>query len=161
MDRLRRQADVPHHRDLGLDDRIDHRHPLATSLQLHGLSPGPDEGGRVAHGVLDRDVVAEPREIAHDHRTRSGAGHRPNVVGHVVHGDLQRVVVAEHDHGHRVADQDEVDAALVGDAGTGRVVRGHHHERIAGPLAGADRGRGQVLSHRLLLPRPAPRGCRR
>ena len=50
--RLRRQAEVAHHRDLGVDDGLDHRQPLAAALQLHRLGAGPDEGGGVADGLV-------------------------------------------------------------------------------------------------------------
>ena len=39
--RLRGQADVAHHRDLGVDDGLDHRHPLAAALELHARRRRP------------------------------------------------------------------------------------------------------------------------
>ena len=53
VDRLRREAEVSHHRDLGVDDRLDHREPLAPALELHRLRAGADERRGVAHRVLD------------------------------------------------------------------------------------------------------------
>ena len=50
VDGLRGEAEVAHHRDLGVDERLDHRQPLAAALELHGLGAGPDELG----GVVDR-----------------------------------------------------------------------------------------------------------
>ena len=35
VDRLRREADVAHHRDLGVEDRRDRVEPLAAALELH------------------------------------------------------------------------------------------------------------------------------
>ncbi len=52
--RLRGEAEVAHHRDLGVDERLDHRQALAPALELHGLGSGPDQLGRVAHGVARR-----------------------------------------------------------------------------------------------------------
>ena len=46
VDRLRGEAEVAHHRDLGVDDRLDHRQPLAAALELHALGAGPDRAGR-------------------------------------------------------------------------------------------------------------------
>ena len=43
-------------------------------------------------------------------------------------------VVAEHDHRRGVADEDQVDAGLVGDAAGRRVVGGDHHDLVAAPL---------------------------
>ena len=126
--RLRREAEVAHHRDLGVDDGLDHRQALAPALELHGLGAGPDERGGVADGVLDRGgVVAQPRQVADDERLwprdraprTPGPGDGGGVVGHVVDGDLEGVVVAEHHHGDGVADEDQVDAGLVGHPGAG------------------------------------------
>ena len=33
--RLRGEAEVAHHRDLGVDERLDHRQPLAAAFELH------------------------------------------------------------------------------------------------------------------------------
>ena len=52
--RLRGEAEVAHHGDLGVDDGLDDRHPLGAALELHRLGAGPDEGGGVAHGVVGR-----------------------------------------------------------------------------------------------------------
>ena len=80
---------------------------------------GANQRGRVADRVVDRHVVAHPRQVADDQRRRLGPGDRGRVVGHVVDGHLQRVVVAEHDHGDGIADEDHVDARLVGHAAPG------------------------------------------
>ena len=37
--RLRREADVAHHRDLGVDDGLDHRHPLAPPSSFTAPAP--------------------------------------------------------------------------------------------------------------------------
>ena len=53
---------------------------------------------------------------------------------HLVHADRRGGVVTEDDHRGRVADQDDVDARLLGDLGGRVVVGGDHHDRLAGPL---------------------------
>ena len=60
---------------------------------------------------------------------RSGPGHRAHVAGHVVDGDVQGVVVTEDVVGQRVTDQEQVDPALVDDAGARFVVGGEHDQR--------------------------------
>ncbi len=67
---------------------------LRAALELHGLGAGPDEPGGVDHRVLDRHVVAEPREVGHDQRRRLGPGDGRRVVDHVVDGHLEGVLVA-------------------------------------------------------------------
>ena len=65
----------------------------------------------------------------------------------VVDRDVKGVVVSQHDHGHRVADEDEVDLGLVGDPGRRRVVSGHHDQRLVGILASPHRWRGLLGRH--------------
>ena len=66
-----------------------------------------------------------------DKRATDGAAHGARVVQHLVHGDGQRVFVAEHDHGEGVADEDEVDAGFVDQAGGGVVVGGERGDGLA------------------------------
>ena len=165
--RLRGEAEVAHHGDLGVDEGLDHRQALAPALELHGLGAGPDELGAVADRLDRGRVVAHPRQVGDDQRlgavvARRGraqaAGDGTGVVGQVVDRDLERVLVAEHDHGHRVAHQDQVDPGLVGHAGTRGVVGRDHDERAAvvRQLAGSDRRRGDLRAHCCTSYRPAP-----
>ena len=131
VDRLRREAQMAHHRDLGVEDGRDRVEPLAAALELHRAGAGADQRRRVADRLLARHVVAHPRQVAHDERPRLRARHRTDVVRHVLGGDLQRVVVAEHDHRERVAHEDHVDAGTVDDPRARRVVRGDHDEGFA------------------------------
>ena len=138
-----REAEVAHHRDLGVEDGVDRVEALAAALELHRGGAGAHEAGRVGDGVLAPEVVAHPRQVGDDQRARLRARDRAGVVRHVVDGDVQRVVVPEHDHRHRVADEDHVDAGGVDRARRRRVVRGDHHERRAGALARDDVGRAE------------------
>ena len=67
--RLGCEPQVPHDRDLGIDDRLDHRQSLAAALQLDGLSAGPDQRGRVSDRIVDGGVVAHPRQVTHHQGT--------------------------------------------------------------------------------------------
>ena len=142
--------------------------PLAAALQLDRLGAGPDQDGGVADGVVAGRVVAHPRQVADHERARAPRRsrrrrprlHRRGVVGHVVHGHVQRVVVAQDHHGERVADEDQVDAGGVRLPGAGRVVGGHHDQRIASVPDLATSGwreRSVCASAQNLLLRPAPR----
>ena len=165
VDRLGGQADVAHHRDLGVDQCPHHGRPDGATLELDAPGAGPDQGGGVADGVGHVDVVAEPRQVADDQRPRLGTGHGGHVVGHVGDGHLQGVLVAEDDIGHRVAHEDHVDAGGIDDAGAGGVVGGDHHQGLVAvaDLAGAHlrhgHGRGPGIGHGLppLLPSSARR----
>ena len=157
VDGLRGETDVAHDGHLGVDDGLDHVDALAATLELHGLGTSADQHRGVPHRVLDGRVVAHPRHVADDQRPGLGPRHGTDVVRHVVDGDLQRVVIAEDDHGHAVPDENDVDARLVGDAGSRRVIRRHHHERRTAPFAGAYRGRGhRVGRHAASFPSSAP-----
>ena len=165
VDRLRRQPDVAHDGDLGVEDGRDRVEPLAPAFELHRAGAGADERGGVVHGLVAAHVVAEPRQIADDQRARLRAGDRADVVHHVVDRHLQRVVVAEHDHGDGVADEDHVDPGGVDHAGRRRVVRRDHHERSTLALRVPDprRGHRQLRQKHssLHLHRPGPFGSRR
>ena len=89
--RLRGEAEMAHDRDLGPDDRLDHRQAGPAALELDRVGAGPDQRGRVAHGVLGREVVAHPGHVAQDQAARLGPGHRRGVVRHDVDVDVQRV----------------------------------------------------------------------
>jgi hypothetical protein len=135
VERLRRQAEVAHHRDLGVDQGLDDRQALAAAFQLHGLGTGPDERRRVADGLVDRGVVAHPGQVAHDEWRRAVGGRGGEappdggrVVGDVVDAHLQGVVVAQDHHRHGVADQDHVDAGGMRLARAGGVVGGDHDQ---------------------------------
>ena len=122
-------------------------------------APARISAAALRDGVVGGDVVAHPRQVGDDERLlglavgrrrRQAPGDGAGVVGQVVDGDLQGVVVAEHDHGDGVADEDQVDAGLVGHAGAGRVVGRDHHERrldAVTDLAGPDGGRGELRAH--------------
>ena len=129
MHGLRRQSQVAHHGNLGGDKRLDHRHPLAASLELHRLSSGSNQAGRVTQRVLDTHVVTHPRQIANNERIRAHPGDCGDVMHHVVDRHLQRVVISEHHHGDGVANQKQVDAGVVGNASRRRVIRRDHHQR--------------------------------
>ena len=143
VDRLRREPDVAHHRDLGVEDRLDRVDALVATFELHRAGARAHERGRVADRLLARDVVAHPRQVADDECLRLRARDRGDVVRHVVDGDVERVVVTEHDHRQRVADEDHVDPGFVDDARGGRVVGRDHDERCARALAGDDVGRAR------------------
>ena len=121
---------MAHYWDLGVGDGLDDRHPFAASLELDGLGSGPNQTGGVAYRVGPAGVVAHPRKVGDDHRAGTSARYGGGVVHEVVHRHVQRVVVAEHDHGHRVADQDQVDLRTVRDPGGGCVVGSHHDQRV-------------------------------
>ena len=144
VDGLGREAEVAHHRDLGVEDRLDGAEALAAALELHRRRAGADELGRVADRLLGGDVVAEPRQVTDEQGPGLGPGGGRDMVGHVVDRDLERVLVAEDDHGQRVADQDHVDPGGVGDPGRREVVGGHHHQGRPVALAGADVGRARA-----------------
>ena len=132
---LRRQADVAHHRDAGADDRPRPLDRGPPRLQLDHLAAGLLDQ---ALGALDRELVARlvaaHRHVADHQRRLQAAAHGLAEHHHLVHRDRLGAGIAEHDHRRRVADQDEVDAGLLGDPRRGVVVGGDHHDRFAGRL---------------------------
>ena len=65
--RLRRQADVPHHGDVGREDRLDGRQDAAAALDLdrRGAALGEEAAG-VLDGARGLGLVREERHVADD-----------------------------------------------------------------------------------------------
>ena len=76
------------------------------------------------------------RQIADDESLRLGAGDGGHVVQHVIERDVGGVRKPEHHHAQRIADQQDVHAAFIEQAG-GRVIvggeRGDRASAFAGP----------------------------
>ena len=130
--RLRRQADVTHHRDLGVEDRLDGFDAARLSaFDLHRLRAGLDERARRCAPILrptrgTRGTACRRRRARATRRARR----RARVVEHVVDRDAQRVGVSEDDHAEGVADEDDVGAGGVGDLRARVVVRGEHSDPL-------------------------------
>ena len=129
--RLRREADVTHHRDPGLDDRADARQHRPGSLQLHRVRAGLlDEADRVPTAATS-ETWNEPNGMsAIDERAACATGHGPRQHEHLLHRGRDGRVVAEHRHRGRVADEHEVGPRLVRETAGRRVVRRDHHDRL-------------------------------
>ena len=84
---------------------------------------------------------------ASDQRLRAAARHAAHVILGFVHRDRQRRVVALDHHAERVADQQDVHARRVAQAGEARVVAGQHRELLARARALLQLGDGR--SHAL------------
>ena len=144
--RLRRQAEVPHDRDLGREDRLDHREALDAALELHRpAAPLDDEARRVAHGVLGGRVVGEVRQVADDERALRRSRDGLRVGDHPVERGAERVGRAVDDHLDRVADEEEVDPRGVEERGRRGVVGGEGRD-LPAPLERAKAGSGEPRS---------------
>ncbi len=79
---------------------MDHRDTFAATLELDCLCPTlADEPAGVAHGIIDRNVVAHPGHITDDQGTRLSSGNSSSVVNHHIDVDGQSVIVAKDDVG--------------------------------------------------------------
>ena len=135
VDRLRRQAEVAHHRDAGLDEQAHRLGDARAALQLDGLRAALlEHAAGVAQGVGGAGLVAHERHVGDDVRLAGGADDGLHVVQHLVHGHGDRGVVAEDDVAEAVADEDERDAGLFDEAGGRVVVGGDHDDLLAASL---------------------------
>ena len=91
----------------------------------------------VSQRFLGSHVEAHPRHVPHDQRLGFGARHGGRVVDHVVECDLVGRFVTEDHVGHRIADQDHVDAGRVGHL-CARIVVGRDHRQPIAALARFD-----------------------
>ncbi len=130
--RLRCQADVPHHRDAGRHDGHHAAQHRTGALELDRVGARLlDEADRVLDRGLVRDLERAERHVRHDERPPRAACDRAREHDHLVHRGRHGRVVSEDGHRGRVADEHDVGAGLVGQAARRRVVRGHHHDRLA------------------------------
>ena len=126
-DRLRLEADVPHHGNPRLDQGPDRGRHRGAALELDRLAVRllEDPAGR-ADGLPRRDLVAEERQVGHDQGAPRGPRDHLGVVDDLVERDPQGRLPAL-DHGtQRVADEQAVDAGRVEQAGRGEVVGRQH-----------------------------------
>ena len=124
IDRLRRQPNVPGHRNLRVGDAANQVSPLLPTLDLHHFRPAFLHKARcVAHGVRSVNLIRPVRHIRHKQRILHAAAHGLHVVQHLVHGDRERVLIAQHGLRERIAHQHHLNARLV-DNTRGREVVG-------------------------------------
>ena len=125
MYRLRREADVADHGNLGLGEGGDQSGAVAAAFDLHSFCACIfDEAGRVGDGFSGRGVVGAEGHVGHQQCVADRATDRARVVQHLLHGDGQSAVIAEHGHAQRVANENHVNAGLVHKTRGGIVVGG-------------------------------------
>ncbi len=94
--RLRRHAEVPHHRYAHVDepaDDIDHR---TATLDLDGRRAGVlQQASGIAHGFGCRHLVGQKRHVGDDERALRSTHDRGRVMNHHVERDRQGRVVPE------------------------------------------------------------------
>ena len=95
VDRLWGKPQVPHHWNLGSEDRFYHRQSLAASLKFHAFRPTLTyEAARIAHGLLYRDMVAQPGHIAYDQSARFCSCYSSRMVNHYIHCGGEGIVIS-------------------------------------------------------------------
>ena len=114
--RLRGQPDVRHHADVRLGDRADARDHASGALELDDVGAALlDEPDRARDRLLVRDLVRAERKVADDERAPRRPRHRAGQEDHLVERHRHGRLVAEHHHRGRVADEDQLDARLIGE----------------------------------------------
>jgi len=134
---LRREAQVPHHRNARREDTRYGFGNFLPALQFHGMSAGffhNADGGFERHSRVA--LIRTERQVHHYQRALDGPHHRGGVVDHLVECDGQGGFVARHDIGGGVAYQQDVGAGFVEDARHGVVVGGEHGNFFAARLHG-------------------------
>jgi hypothetical protein len=125
----RRQAEMSHHRNAGIDDAADPRQRASGALELHRvrarLFREPD---RVGDGFVLRDLIRPERHVGDDERIRCAATHAAREHDHLVHRDRHRRRAAEHGRARGIPDEDEIHARLIRQPRARRVVRRHHDD---------------------------------
>lgn len=144
FDPLREHAEVADHGDASLDDGGDFFGLVEAAFEFDSFGTGFDEflgvgegGGGIGVGI-DGEVGDEEGVFG----TTGGGG---GVVEHVVESDVGGVGEAEDDHPEGVANEEEVEAGFVEEAGGGVIVGGEGGD---GRMAKADLSGAEELGFR-------------
>ncbi len=149
MHRLRRQADVPHQRDVHAGDRLDPVGHASAAFELDRVrAPFLEQAARALDRLCAARVIGPERHVADHQRATAAAGDHPRVVDHLVERHGQGRVVALDAVAERVADQDRVDTSVIEDPREGVVVGGEDGDLSAFAfLLAKARNRRAALSH--------------
>jgi hypothetical protein len=124
---LRREPEVRHDRDAGVDEGPDLPGVVGAALELDRGGPAllhEPHGG--LEGLGGGDLVGAEGQVGDDQRARRAADHGLGQHQQLVDRDRDGRVVPEDVVGGGVADQEHRDAGLVEHAGRGEVVGGEH-----------------------------------
>ena len=132
-------------RDLAFDEETDDIELVrARAFELDHLRAGLQQPGGGIERAFGRGVGLE-RQVANQQRALQAACDRGGVIGDVVDRHREGRSVAFHHHAQRIADQDQVGAAAVEDAGEHRVVGGQHRQFASVALGIRQRRHGPGL----------------
>jgi hypothetical protein len=126
---------VPHHGNADVDDAAhglaDHR----AAFDLHGFDGGfLHHASRVAQRLVRIHLERHEWQIADDERALDRGRDERRVVEHLLHRHRDRRLLALHDHRHRIAHENDVDAGLIDELGHREVVGGERGDLLAALL---------------------------
>ena len=115
MDRLRRQTQMPHHRNPHAHQSINHRHYLGfCAFKLHGGSTGfLQEAPRRCNGEILAALIAQKRQVADQQRLTRWHALKPTryglcVVQHPIEAYRKRRGMAEGHHGEGITNENGI-----------------------------------------------------
>ena len=131
MNRLWRQAQMPHHGDSRRKDTVHRFEDLLAAFDLHRIGLGllHDADGRLERHFRI-SLVRTERQIDHHQRTAHGACDRAGMINHHIERDRHRRFVTRHHVGRRVAHQNHIDPRRIHDAGHRIIVRSQHGDLL-------------------------------
>ena len=152
VDRLRRQAEVPHHGDAHVDDATHRLAQLLAALDLDRLDAALlDHAARVAQRLVGVHLVAHEGHVSHHEGALHAAAHDLAVVEHLLQRHADGRVEPLHHHAGRVPDEDHVDPRLVEQLRRQEVVSRQRADRLALLLHRAQGARGHLAQALLVL----------
>jgi hypothetical protein len=139
VDRLRRQADMGHHRNAALAQIMNGLGHAGAAFQLDGAALGLlDHLGGVVEGLRRALLIGAEWHVDDHQRPLRPAHDRPPMHDHQLERHRQCGLEAMHHHAERIADQQEIDMG-VGNSCRMGMIRSERNDRLAS-LAGADLG---------------------
>ena len=114
LNRLRPQSDMAHHRDARLHQPFDGLRLAAPAFEFDRVGAAFLQQARgVFHGVVDRNLVGQKRQVGDNHRALNAALDCAGVIDDVVKRHRDGGIAALDDHAQRVSHQNGVDAGIV------------------------------------------------
>ena len=132
VNRLRRQPDMRHDRDVDRRDRPDNVGHRTAPLNLDSLGTTLlDHTSAISARIFDAGLIRHEGHIRYDKSLRSGALDSPHMIQHLIHGNRQCRIMTGDDNADRITHQNYIDSAVINQARKRKIIRGQYGNALA------------------------------
>ena len=135
IDRLRRYADMPHHRNVAVNDAAHGGGYAHAALQFDGMGAALlQQPGRIAQGLGRVNLISHKGQVGDNQGVPAAPGHRFGMMNYIREGYRNSRVVAQRHHTQAVAHQYHRNGRGVGQNSGSVVIGGNHRDFFTPPL---------------------------